>query len=279
VGNDFLSPAVCNGETFFAFHFFLYAEPTRILLGSASEKTSAFGITILFYQGDTMKKVRTLTVLALAISSIITVAQAHGQTVSVSETTIDFGNVAIGSQGSDIVTVTNISANSIIISASIAGGPGSFSTDSTGFFVLGPGGTTDVNVFFDPTSSGDAMGVLQIDVASPAEIVEVELIGTGGAGTNPCDLVQDILDYFDNAVANGTLEGTGCYPERRVRAMRNRLRAVKFLVCHGYFCQAAYVNQTAILRSDGDHCPRDFVQGSDLQAFNDQLVLLQLLLE
>ncbi len=108
----------------------------------------------------------------------------------------------------------------------------------------------------------------------------VDLIGTGGTSDDPCDLITDILNFFDDAVANGTLEGTGNgNSARRLRAIRNRLKAVRFLVCHGYFCQAAYVNRSAILRSDGENWPSDFVQGPDRAFFNEQLELLQILLE
>jgi hypothetical protein len=238
-----------------------------------------------------MRNVRTFIALVVAVASVVTVTNALGQSASTSDSVIDFGAVAVGESGNDIVTVTNVSNFDIIISATVGVdplAPTSFSTDWSGFVLLPSGGSADVNVYFNPAIEGDASDVLVIDVLvnddfpnpPSEEQATVDLFGTGGISDDPCDLITDILNFFDDAVANGTLEGTGNHcSARRVRAMRNRLRAVRFLVCRGYFCQAAYVNRSAILRSDGENWPKDFVQGPDRAFFNEQLELLQILLE
>lgn len=225
----------------------------------------------------------------ILLTSVIMVTNAQGQSISLSESLVDFGSVEVGNQGQDIVTVTNISSFDIIVSAEIdPSSTSGFSTDWSGFVLLPPGISIDVNVFFDPNSNVEATEVLTIDVlvnddppnAPSEEQATVDLIGNGAPDENPGAVIGDIIAFFDAAVASGTLEGTGNYYSHwRVRAMRTRLQAIAFLIRHGYFCHAAYVNATAILRSDGLSCPRDFVQGTDLQAFNDQLELLQLLLE
>ncbi len=66
-----------------------------------------------------MKNVRAFIALVVAIASVVTVTNAQGQATSLSESVIDFGAVAVGASGNDIVTVTNVSNFDIIISASV----------------------------------------------------------------------------------------------------------------------------------------------------------------
>lgn len=143
------------------------------------------------------------------------------------------------------------------------------------------GGEVDVNIDFDPAANGDATGSLIIDVIGTAggpQQVVVDLIGTGGEPEDPCVLVGEILVFIKQSIANGTLEGTGNRNRnrnRRVRAMRCRLRAISWLCRRGYFTCADYITRTAVLRSDGERRPRDFVQDVNRQALNDQLLLLE----
>lgn len=237
------------------------------------------------YQGDFMKKVGTFAAFFVVISCTLATATANAQSFSLSDSVINFANVELGDQGFDIVTVTNTSEFEIIVSASIQNGANGFSTDFNTFAFLSPNSSVPINVFFDPLANGPASDTLIIDVLvndgeSPSEEQgTVELTGTGGAAQDPCGLIMDIIAFYDNGIANGTLEGTHPCPSRRERAMRNRLKATKYLIKKGWFAWAAYVNESAILRSDGLGCPNDFVQGTDRQALNDQLELLQLLLE
>lgn len=248
-----------------------------------------FDGAINFYQGDLMRKISSYAAIFVAMMSLA-VAQVHGQSAGTSTSVLDFGSVALGDQGAEIVTITNNSAFDIIVSASCDTGTG-FSTDWVGSQPLSPGFSTPVNVYFDPLANGDATDVLVIDVLvndddpNPPSVEQetVDLIGTGGGSTDPGDLINDILAFYDQSIADGTLVSTGNHPNRRYRALRNRIRAIGWLIDQGYFCQASYITGTAILRTDGAPNPKDFVEdsaeGSALQELNDQLVLLKLLLD
>lgn len=236
-----------------------------------------------------MRKICNYSAIMIAILGMA-VAQTQGQVlINLSETTIDFGNVELGATGSDIVTITNVADEDIIVSASITFGA-EFTTDWFGFVFISEGSTAeiDVNVYFDPVANCDATGELRIEVlvddgtgtGDPiiGEEVFVDLIGTGGP-TSCGDLIDEILISFDQSIADGTLVSTGNNPNRRYRALRNRIRAIGFLIDQGYFDQASYITGTAIERTDGAPNPKDFVAGSGLQELNDQLVLLKMLLD
>ncbi len=223
-----------------------------------------------------MRRICKYAAVIIAVMSFAA-TESQGQLVSLSEPGLDFGNVALGDSETDIVTVTNIAGEDIFFTATVSGT--GFSTTSFGSPTLSPGESADVAVQFSPTLAGNAAGSVLIEVfaVSSNEDVTVDLVGTGGASDDPCVLVDDILDFFDASIANGTLESAG-YSNRRLRAMRCRIKAISFLCQHGYLEYAAYITHTAILRSDGDPCPRDFVQGTSVDSLNDQLIVVEQLL-
>lgn len=212
--------------------------------------------------------------------------QTNGQDYDISEDTLDFGGVQIGFSETDVITITNNDIKDIIINSySINNDPdGVYSVVSDPVNVaIGTNGSYDLEVEFTPSTDDYYEAELSINILTfYGTFTEViTLIGNSTNYDDPCDLVDDIRQFYRECLADGTLEGTGSgrRAKRRERALRCRLRAISYLCRHGYYCYASWVTQTAIKRTDGLGCPRDFVTGSNLEALNNDLLLLQAILQ
>ena len=85
----------------------------------------------------------------------------------------------------------------------------------------------------------------------------VLLSGTGVAAQSPVS-IQDILDFFDASVANGTLSGAGpgSSADGRLKALRNMLVHAGYQISAGSYEDACEQLNDALKRSD------EFVQGA-----------------
>ena len=232
-----------------------------------------------------MKTLLSLTVMLIAVLCL-NLNQTSGQDYDISEDTLDFGGVQIGSSETDVITITNNDIYDIIIfDYSINNDPSNvFSLVSNPINVgIGTNGSYDVEVEFTPSTDDYYEAELEIYIRTfYGDITEViTLIGNSTSYDDPRDLVDDIRKFYRDSLADGTLDGTGSgkRARRRERALRCRLRAISYLCRHGYFCYASWVTQSAIKRTDGLGCPRDFVAGSNLEALNNDLILLNVLLQ
>jgi hypothetical protein len=100
-----------------------------------------------------------------------------------------------------------------------------------------------------------------------------------GVGIEPSGRItlQDILDFFDEAVDQGTLDGAGpCPAARRAkrRIFRRMLVRIGRLYDRGHERAACRLLNWTLLRSDGVPRPRDFVAGEAQQELNDMIVWL-----
>jgi Abnormal spindle-like microcephaly-assoc'd, ASPM-SPD-2-Hydin/HYDIN/CFA65/VesB-like, Ig-like domain len=93
-----------------------------------------------------------------------------------------FGNVVVGSSGTQVFTLTNSGTTSITISQASATGTG---LSITGFSVpmsLGAGQTTSFTAKFTPTATGNASGTITITSTATDPTLVVALNGTGVQG-------------------------------------------------------------------------------------------------
>jgi hypothetical protein len=74
---------------------------------------------------------------------------------------------------------------------------------------------------------------------------------------------EEILDFFDDAVAKGELKGSGPgrSAEGRLKALRNMLEEAEALIQQGDIKEACGQLRQAYLRTDGEPRPPDFVEG------------------
>jgi hypothetical protein len=176
--------------------------------------------------------------------------------------------VKVGTSTTQIVTISNIGNAGLTISGiSLAPGSNGFTITSapTVPFVLSPGATADVVVTFAPSAAGLFSGTLRIASNDPDEgLVEVALRGNGvPAETTPSQQITNILMFFDNSVANGTLVGSGPgnSAQGRLKALKNMIEAAGDLINQGRIAEARQQLQDAYLRVDGQPKPPDFASG------------------
>jgi M6 family metalloprotease-like protein len=142
----------------------------------------------------------------------ITIGYRNPADLAVGPTVLDLGDVEVGLEQSDEVTLTNLST--VIETAEVSmislTGSSDFSLDTggggtpcgTSTPALGPGTTCTVAVRYSPTSEGDAAATLAITSNAASSPLEVDIAGHGTA----CD--PDIV--LPPTVATGTVLETAC---------------------------------------------------------------------
>jgi hypothetical protein len=190
--------------------------------------------------------------------------------IDVSLLDYDFGQVDLGASDTTTLSVSNLQGAPITVS-DIAlqtddGDAFAVSYDGALPIVLRAGRSVDVTITFTPTLAelASAALVIQSDDVDEASI-EVQLSGTGVENvTDPAEKMEQILAFFDKAVEEGTLYGTG----RHRRAAAMRLKTFRFmllradrLINRGYYWTASWHLRNACRFSDGKPWPMDLVAG------------------
>jgi hypothetical protein len=182
----------------------------------------------------------------------------------------DFGDVDVGTSSTTIITVSNVGGHPLIVDDISLDGSSDFaitSKPSLPAYITPPNGqvnSIDVEVTYTPASLGYTSAVLQIsstDLANNPVLVNLGGVGIDG-GQTPVT-ITDILAFFDQSVADGTLygNGPGKSDNGRKKAMRNKLKAAGDLIDGGYIDQACEQLLDAYQRCDGLPRPPEFVAG------------------
>jgi len=137
--------------------------------------------------------------------------------VGLSASSLDFGNVTVGSTKTMHLSLTNSTAAggpSVTVSQVKTTGTG-FSTSSTSNIDLAPGQSTHIAVSFKPTTSGDVSGSLTIDVVGASDPASVPLQGSGTTTTqagqlsvSPAQLSFGNVNVGSSKSLSGTLTAT-----------------------------------------------------------------------
>jgi hypothetical protein len=106
-------------------------------------------------------------------------AMAAIQSLTVSPTTLIFGNVVDGTSTSQIVTLTNNGNSTITISTVGITGSGFSTSGVSSGLQLAPGQTAPLSVTFDPSSIGAVSGLLTIASSATNSPATVSVSGTG----------------------------------------------------------------------------------------------------
>jgi Abnormal spindle-like microcephaly-assoc'd, ASPM-SPD-2-Hydin len=120
-------------------------------------------------------------VLSGCSGSLVTNSSAAAGSLTVSSSTVDFGQVAVGNTASNAITLTNKGAAAVEISAlNLTGQPFTISGGGATPMTVGANASVTVNVQFGPTASGAATGQLTITSnASSGSSTSVALSGVG----------------------------------------------------------------------------------------------------
>ena len=120
--------------------------------------------------------------------------------IAVAPTSIDFGDVAVGCEATEVIGVEIVGDAELSVDAIALGGDGAFdlTVPTSGPWTLAPGETVEATVAFAPTSGGEVTGMVVVTSDDPdAPEVSVDLAGTGAvAGT--------VLDTFTQAIVDDT---------------------------------------------------------------------------
>ena len=186
---------------------------------------------------------------------LFALAQVHAQEVS--PNWHDFGDVEVLTSVSTIIAVTNVSFFPLeITQIELISGSGDFSLNNPPIapFDLIPGEPIDIEVVFTPTTEGVASANL---IITNGQTTHVGLLGNGVA-TIPPSTIVDILNFFDESVADGTLVGAGSgnSADGRLNALRNMLIQASYLLSAGNLGGACTQLSAALQRCN------DFVQGT-----------------
>jgi hypothetical protein len=209
--------------------------------------------------------------MSMSVASLLIFCVAPAQAapdIEVLPLAHDFGDVEVGTSSTTIVTVENIGDDPLTVDSIVLNGssnPAFAVTSAPGLPVaVDPYTSVDVEITFSPLAAGVADAQLDIVSDSPGEEeVNVSLTGTGVDVTQPPLTVADILQFFDESVADGTLlgNGPGNSANGRRKALRNKIKASGDLIEAGLIVKACKQLQNAYERTDGLPRPPEFVTG------------------
>jgi len=179
----------------------------------------------------------------------------------------DFGDVGLGSLSTAGLTVSNVGRGFLVVN-DIAFQEGDSNDFSAAYemdlpFVLQSGQSFDVTITFTPSTDEALSAVLEIQSDDFAKaLIAVELNGTG-VKNNPAEQIKKILAFFDDAVKEDTLRGSG-----RGRSAKMRLRVMRFLLVRAdrliqkdMYRASCGLLRNVYRRADGAPRPKDFVVG------------------
>jgi len=232
-------------------------------------------IEVTFTPSNVAPKTATLQIVTNdALQPLVEVALEGigGETIiEVTPLEYDFGTVTIGDSATTIVTIQNTNGHIITINGiSLAGGiDPHFSITSSptlpAFLDWNGISSAEVEITFSPQTAGDKTTVLAIvsdDLVNP--MILVPLSGEGvDSEPDPEEQVAEILDFIDESVAAGTLEGSGNgnSAENRLNALRNMIEAAGDLIEAGDIDGACGQLMAVYKKCDGLPRPPDFVAG------------------
>jgi Abnormal spindle-like microcephaly-assoc'd, ASPM-SPD-2-Hydin len=138
-------------------------------------------------------------------------ASTTSTSLTLNTSSIDFGNVSVGSSKNGTITLTNSSASggpSVTFSQVTAAGSSFTASTSALPIVLTPGASSTITITFAPKSAGAATGSLSMVVAGAADPSTVSLSGTG-VGTAQLAVAPSALNFGNVAVgSSANLSGT-----------------------------------------------------------------------
>lgn len=194
----------------------------------------------------------------------------------------DLGDVEVGQSTTMVVQIFNLGNADLNVSSVILTGDAAYTFTSGPAcpLVIAPNASVgvDFEVTFAPTAEGIATATVVIESDDVDEsVVEVALSGIGIiAEIPPSEQIQDILDFFDDSVALGTIQGygPGNSAKNRLKALRNMIKSASDLINAGAYTQAAEQLEAISKKIDGISKPQDFAVGEAVAGLYDMVAAL-----
>ncbi len=197
--------------------------------------------------------------------------------VDVEELSYDYGDVDIdGEPETFVIPIYNLGDSDLSVTSVTITGSGDFAITAIPAepIVIAPSETigVDIEVTYTPTVEGLVSATVVIESNDADEsVVEVVLTGCGVVVVVPPEQqIQDILDFYDQSVADITIigYGPGKSGPKRVKALRNMIKAAGDLINVGEYELAAKQLRSVAKKTDGEKRPPDFVVGYSVEALN-----------
>src|SRR5215472_15391224 len=152
---------------------------------------------------DMMRTSGRTAVLLLCSGCVFWTIAAQAQNVSLSATSISFGNVVVGATSTRNLSITNTGSSNLVI-ASITT-TANYQWSNCGTATIAPNGSCSVSVSFAPTTTGSRNGSLTItDNASNSP----QVVSLSGSGIQPVTLSPTGLQFPNQAVGTTSLAKT-----------------------------------------------------------------------
>jgi hypothetical protein len=207
--------------------------------------------------------------------------------ISVDPLNVNFGSVALGTQSSTVITISNTGGPGLRVNEASLSGSAGFSIGAIrkgGMVVnlpvdLAGSETADIDLLFSPPGVGVFAGLLTIrSNDSDEDLLEVPLAGQGVQVQSPPEQqIASILAFFDSSTQIGTLvgNGPGNSAAGRLKALRNMIEAAGDLVAAGNLAEACGQLKDVLDRIDGNPNPPDFAGGSALLELRTRVTALR----
>jgi hypothetical protein len=153
--------------------------PISIAPGASSPITATFAPT------STGSPSGIISITSNAPSSPTTIAMTGTgiqSDLTASPASISYGNVPVGSSGSQTVTLNNTGSSSLTISALSASGAGYSVTGFTLPISIAAGANTTFTAKFTPTATGNSTGGISITSTAPGSPLTIAMTGIGAQG-------------------------------------------------------------------------------------------------
>jgi len=191
----------------------------------------------------------------------------------------DFGDVEVGQIAIVLVQIFNYGTADLNVSSVTIAGDADFTiTDGPATpLVIAPNTSigVDFEITYAPATEAPAAAVVTIVSDDEDEsIIDVALSGVGIViVVPPTQQIQDILDYFDASVIDGTLVGygPGNSASKRLKALRNMIESASDLINASAYAQAIDQLESIAKKTDGVSKPQDFVVGGAAAVLNTMI--------
>ena len=194
--------------------YFTLSSPSLPAVVAAGQNST---ISIVFTPNAAGAFSATVSIASNASGSAATVSVSgtgvsNGQLV-LNQTSDSFGNVTVGSQSSQTVTLTNNTASSVTVSQAVVSGTGFSLSGLSTPLALNPGANATFSIMFAPLSTGNVSGNLAITSNAVDPALSMTLSGAGvtpGAlGANPTSLDFGTVQVGNDQALSETVTNTG----------------------------------------------------------------------
>ncbi len=185
----------------------------------------------------------------------------------------DFGEVALGTPKVLTVSISNTGCGDLTVNGITLDTEFAITSFPPGAMTIEAGETAEVEITYTPLILGYNFAVLRIFSNDPDEpIVEVQLSATGvTVPVSPLEQIEDILEFFDECVTEGTIEGMfhRCdkwqnHNDFQLKIFRYMITKAKWAIEREWDEYACRQLRQIYLRCDGQYMPIDFVKGDSV---------------